>query len=168
MNRAWIAASAALLLAAPAAQAGVGEGDIEVGVSISLVYTEVEFEDGSTTDQDSGIISASGGYFLNDMIELKGALTLVVTSDVTAGSINPGVDFLFQGQGSTVVPFAGGSYGLAVGDFDDTDFFEVHGGIKYFFRERASVEVKLSRSEPVDSDFDVGHTDLFAGINVYY
>jgi len=168
MNRAWIAVSAALLLAAPGAYAGVGQGDIEVGVSVSLVYTEIEFEDGTTTDQDSGVISASGGYFFNDMIEFKGALTLVVSSDVTTGSINPGVDFLFPTKGSTVVPFAGGSYGLAVGDFDDTDFLEVHGGIKYFFRERASVEVKLGRSEPVDSDFDVGHTDLFAGINVYY
>jgi hypothetical protein len=163
-----MAASAALLLAAPAAQAGVGQGDIEVGVSVSLVYTEIEFEDGSTESQDAGVISASGGYFFNDMIEFKGALALVVTPDVTTGSINPGVDFLFSTKDSTVVPFAGASYGLAVGDFDQSDFFEVHGGIKYFFRERASVEVRLSRSEPVDSDFDVGHTDLFAGINVYY
>ena len=125
MKRAWIAACAAGLLAAPLAHAGVGQGDIEVGVSVSLVYTEIEFEDGTTTDQDSGIISASGGYFLNDMVELKGALSLVVTSDATTGSINPGVDFLFP-TASALVPFAGASYGLAVGDFTDTDFFEVH------------------------------------------
>lgn len=168
MSKSWWAASAALLLAAPTAQAGVGQGDIEVGVSVSLAYTEIEFEGGGTQDQDSGSLSASGGYFFSDMIEFKGALTYVLSGDTAGGSINPGVDFFFPTTDSKVVPFAGASYGLALGDFDQSDFLEVHGGVKYFFRERTSVEARLSRSEPVDSDFDVGHTDLFAGINVYY
>ena len=156
-----------MLLAAPAASADVGQGDKEVGASISLVNSEQE-SGGTTTKQDYGLVSASGGYFYTDMIEFKVAVTLVVTSDLTFGTINPGADFVFGQGDSPVVPFAGASYGLAVGDLDDTDFLEFHGGVKYFFRERMSVEAKLSRSEPMDSDFDVGHTDLTAGFNVYF
>jgi len=167
MNRPWMAVAAAVLLAAPAAYADVGQGDIEVGASISLVNSEME-SGGVTTKQDFGLVSASGGYFYTDMIEFKLALNMVVTTDVTFGSINPGADFLFGQGDSPVVPFAGASYGLAVGDLDETDFLEFHGGVKYFFRESMSVEVKLARSEPMDSDFDVGHTDLTAGFNVYF
>ena len=168
MKRAWIAASAALLLAAPLAQAGVGQGDIEAGVSVSLTSTEVEPETGPTTKTDSGTISLSGGYFYSDMIQFKLGLNMTVTTDANYGSINPGADFLFAQGDSPLVPFAGASYGLAVGDLTETDFLEFHGGIKYFFRENASFEAKLSRSEPMDSGVDAGHTDLSAGINVYF
>lgn len=168
MKRAWVAASTAWLLAAPLAHAGVGQGDIEAGVSVSLTSTEIEPETGPSTKSDSGLISLSGGYFFSDMIQFKLALIMSVTTDATTGSINPGADFLFAQGDSPLVPFAGASYGLAVGDATDTDFLEAHGGIKYFFRERASFEVKLARFEPMDSAFDVGHTDLSAGINIYF
>lgn len=167
MKTVWMAASAALLLAAPVAQAGVGQGDIEAGVSISLTSTETEAA-GTTTKSDSGLISVSGGYFYSDMIEFKLALIMSVTTDTTTGSINPGADFLFAQPGQPMVPFAGASYGLAVGDITDTDFLEVHGGIKYFFRERASVEARLARFEPTDSAVDAGHTDLTVGVNFYF
>jgi hypothetical protein len=170
MNRVWIAAGAALLLAAPGAQAGVGQGDVEIGASISLTSQERELDTGfgtSTTKSDSGNVSLSGGYFYTDMIEFKLALNMSVSTDVTTGSINPGADFLFAG-GSDLVPFAGASYGLAVGDITDTDFLEFHGGFKYFFRERASFEVKLARFEAMDSDVEAGHTDLSAGLNFYF
>ena len=169
MNRAWIAASAALLLAAPAAQAGgVGQGDIEAGVSVSLTSSETEVDGGPTTKNDSGTVSVSGGYFYSDMVQFKVALFMSVTTDVTTGSINPGADFLFANGDKPLVPFAGVSYGLAVGDITDTDFLEVHGGVKYFFRERTSVEAKLARFEPMDSAYDVGHTDLTVGLNFYF
>lgn len=168
MNRAWFAAGLALALAAPAAQAGVGQGDIEAGVSISLTSTEVEPESGPSTKTDSGLINLSGGYFYSDMIQFKLALNMIVTTDATYGSINPGADFLFVQGDSPMVPFAGASYGLAVGDLDQTDFLDVHGGMKYFFRENASIEVRLSRFEPIDSDVDAGRTDLTAGINIYF
>jgi hypothetical protein len=168
MKRAWIAASAALLLAAPAAYAGVGQGDIEAGISISLNSTEVETDGAPAQKFDSGLVSVSGGYFYTDMIQFKVALNMNVTSDDTSGSLNPGADFLFTQAGSDMVPFAGASYGLAIGDTTDTDFLEFHGGLKYFFRERTSVEFKLARFEPMDSDFDFGHTDLTVGLNVYF
>jgi hypothetical protein len=169
MNRVWIAAGAALLLAAPGAQAGVGQGDVEIGASVSLTSQETEVDTGfgtTTTKTDSGTVSLSGGYFYTDMVEFKLALNLSV-SDITTGSINPGVDFLFAGE-SDLVPFVGASYGLAVGDFTETDFLEFHGGFKYFFRENASFEVKLARSEAMDSDVEAGRTDLNAGINFYF
>lgn len=168
MNRVWIAAGAALLLAAPGAQAGVGQGDVEIGASISLTSQETEVDGAAPTKSDSGTVSVSGGYFYTDMIEFKLALNMIVATGITAGTINPGADFLFGSKGSNVVPFAGASYGLAVGDLTDTDFLEFHGGFKYFFRERASIEVKLARFEPMDSAFDVGHTDLTAGFNIYF
>ena len=168
MKRAWTAACAALLLAAPAAHAGVGQGDIEAGVSISLTSTETDPEAGPTTKSDSGTVNLSGGYFYSDMIQFKLGLSMTVTSDANYGSINPGADFLFSQGDSPLVPYAGASYGLAVGDLTETDFLEFHGGIKYFFRENASFEVELSRSEPLDSDVEAGHTDLTAGINVYF
>lgn len=168
MNRVWIAASAVLLLAAPGAQAGVGQGDVEVGASISLTSQEIEVDGAAPTKSDTGTVSVSGGYFYTDMIEFKLALNMIVATDITAGTINPGADFLFGSKDSNVVPFAGASYGLAVGDLTDTDFLEFHGGFKYFFRERASIEVKLARFEPMDSAFDVGHTDLTAGFNIYF
>lgn len=172
MNRVWMAAGAALLLAAPGARAGVGQGDIEAGVSISLTNQEQELDDGfggtTTTKSDFGTVSLSGGYFYTDMIEFKLALNMTVSSDSNFGSINPGADFLFATGNNPMVPFVGASYGLAVGDITDTDFLEVHGGIKYFFRERASVEVKLARFEALDSDFQGSHTDLTAGFNFYF
>jgi hypothetical protein len=168
MKRAWTAACAALLLAAPAAQAGVGQGDFEAGVSVSLNSTEVEPDAGPSTKTDSGTINLSGGYFYSDMIQFKLALLMTVTTDFTFGSINPGADFLFSQGDSPMVPFVGASYGLAVGDITDTDFLDVHGGIKYFFKERASLELKLARFEAIDSDFKASHTDLTAGINIYF
>jgi hypothetical protein len=167
MKRAWTAACAALLLAAPAAQADVGQGDIEAGISVSLNSTEVEPEVGPSTKTDYGLISLSGGYFYSDMIQFKLALNMIV-SDTTSGSINPGVDFLFSQAGSPMVPFVGASYGLAVGDVTDTDFLDLHGGIKYFFKERASVEFKLAHYLALDSNVDGSHTDLTAGINIYF
>lgn len=168
MKRAWIAACAALLLAAPAAYAGVSQGDMEAGVSVSLTSTEIETEGAPTQKNDSGLISVSGGYFYTDMIQFRVALNLNVTEAATSGSLNPGADFLFAQEGSDMVPFVGASYGLAMGDLDDTDFLEFHGGVKYFFRENASVEAKLARFEPMDSDFDYGHTDLTVGLNFYF
>ena len=168
MKRAWTAACAALLLAAPAAQAGVGQGDIEAGVSVSLNSTEVEPEAGPSTKTDYGLVSLSGGYFYSDMIQFKLALNMIVTSDATFGSINPGADFLFSQGDSPMVPFVGASYGLAVGDLTETDYLEAHGGIKYFFKERASVEFKLARHQAMDSDVEASHTDVTAGINIYF
>lgn len=169
MKKAWTAACAALLLAAPAAQAGVGQGDIEAGVSVSLTSTETETDGGGpATKTDYGLVSLSGGYFYSDMIQFKLALIMTVTTDSTSGSINPGVDFLFAQGDAPMVPFVGASYGLAVGDITDTDFLDVHGGIKYFFKERASLELKLARYQAIDSDFDASHTDLTAGINIYF
>jgi len=165
MNKPWIAVSALVLLASPGAYAaGVGEGDFEAGLSVSLTSTETDSA-GTTTDSDSGQIEVSGGMFFSDQLEAKVALSASVTTDATFGTLKPGVDYLFTGT-SSVVPFAGGAY--ALGMFDtETDYLDVHGGIKYFFRERTSVEARLSYQMATDSGFD-DVTDLFVGLNVYF
>ncbi len=164
MNKPWIAVSALVLLASPGAYA-VGDGDFEAGLSVSLTSTEIDVG-GTTTDSDSGQIEVSGGLFFTDQLEGKVALSAIVTTDATYGSLKPGVDYLFTGGGGDVVPFVGGA--LALGMFDsDSDYIDVHGGVKYFFRERTSVEGRLSYQMATDSAYD-DVIDLFVGLNVYF
>jgi len=166
MNKPWIAVSAVLLLAAPVAYADVGQGDFEAGISVALTYTEVDVE-GTTFDQDAGLVGLSGGYFITDQLEAKVSLLMIVTSDFTAGTVAPGVDYLFTGDNaSTVVPFAGAAFGLGVAD-NETDVIDIHGGVKYFFRENTSVDAKLTYSSPTDSAYS-STTDLTVGINIYF
>jgi hypothetical protein len=170
MNKPWIAVSAAVLLASPGAYAagagGIGEGDMEAGISVSLASTELDFA-GSKTDSDVGIIEIAGGKFFTDQLEAKVGLSAVMTTDSDAGTLKLGADYLFTGPSATeIVPFVGGAFGLGMFD-TETDFLDVHGGIKYFFRERTSIEAKLSFLSPTDSAYDSA-TDLTVGINIYF
>lgn len=165
MNKPWIAASALVLLASPGAYAaGVGKGDFEAGLSVSLTSTSVEIDGVAQGDSDAGVIEVSGGMFFTDQLEAKVALSAVVTADFTAGTLRPGVDYFFTS--GSVVPFAGAALGLGVFD-SETDYIDVHGGVKYFFRERTSLEARLSFQNPTDSAYDAV-TDLFVGLNVYF
>ena len=165
MNKPWIAVSALVLLASPGAYAsGVGAGDFEAGLSVTLSSTEIDIG-GTTTESDFGYIAVSGGMFFTDQLEAKAGLSGTVASDFTFGTLTTGVDYLFT-SGADVVPFAGG--GFALGMFDtETDYLDVHGGVKYFFRERTSVEARLSYQMATDSAFD-DIVDLFVGLNVYF
>lgn len=169
-RRPWIAAAAAALLAASPVWADVGQGDIEAGVTVSLTSSEQEIDTGAgtqTTKTDYGIVNLSGAYFYTDNLQIKVALSLFVSTDFTAGTLNPGADYLFAvGRTGNVVPFAGASFGLGVAD-SETDYLEGHGGVKYFFRENASVEASLGYSMPTDSAYDAT-TDLAVGLNVYF
>ena len=166
MHKPWIALTAALLLTSPGAYAaGVGKGDFEAGLSISLNTTETDSEVIGTTETDSGIIELSGGYFFSDQLQFKLALSEVVSTDFTYGTLKPGADWLFV-TGRTFVPFAGGAFALGLQD-NPTDYLEVHGGVKYFFRENTSVEAKLSYLSPTDSAFGA-ITDLTVGVNIYF
>ena len=168
MNKPWIAVSAAMLLASPGAWAagGVGEGDFEAGLSVSLASTEMEFA-GTTVDSDVGLIEVSGGKFFTDQLEAKVGLSSVATTDTTTGTLKLGADYLFTGPSATeIVPFVGGAFGLGMFD-TETDYLDIHGGIKYFFRERTSIEAKLSFLSPTDSAYDSA-TDLTVGINIYF
>src|SRR5690349_1991062 len=110
MNKPWIAAAAALLLAAPSAYADVGKGDIEAGISVSLTSTEIETETLGTIDSDNGTVEFGGGYFVTDNLEAKLALSMDISTDATYGEVKPGADFLFGTRGSddfTFVPFVG-------------------------------------------------------------
>ena len=172
-SRPWIAVSAALLLLAPTAYAGVGQGDIEAGVNVSLTSMEQETTTTdffgntttTTTKSDYGTIGLNGGYFYTDRIEFKLALSASVSSDATFGTLNPGADFLFPTK-SALVPYVGASLGLGIFD-SETDFLEGHGGLKYFVNERTSIEGELSYSSPLDTDYDAT-TQLSVGLNVYF
>lgn len=165
MNKPWIAAIAALLLA-PGAYAGVGQGDIEAGISVSLTSTSIDLGSGlGKQDSDSGDVQLSGGYFVNDMIEVKAALAMSVSTDFTSGEFKPGADFLFAGK-EALVPFAGAAYALGIAD-TKTDYIDLHGGVKYFFRENTSIEGKLQYLMATDSAYsDV--TELTVGLNIYF
>lgn len=166
MNKPWIAVSAVALLASPGAYAasGVGEGDFEAGVSVTMVTVAIESDSGDF-DADAGIVQLSGGKFFTDQLEAKAALSAILSPDDTLGTLLLGADYLFN-SGSNVVPFAGAAFGLGVFD-TETDYLDVHGGVKYFFRERVSLEGKLSFLSPTDSAYDSA-IDLFAGLNFYF
>ncbi len=167
MNKPWIGVSAAMLLASPGAwAAGVGEGDFEAGISVSLVKNEIEVA-GTTTDSDYGTIELSGGKFFTDQLEAKVGLSAMDAGGFMFGTLRLGADYLFTGTATgEVVPFAGG--GFALGMFDtETDYLDLHGGIKYFFRERTSLEARLGFQSPTDSAYD-SITELFVGLNVYF
>jgi len=66
----------------------------------------------------------------------------------------------------SVVPFAGGAFALGLSD-NPTDYLEVHGGVKYFFRENTSLEARLSYQSPTDSAYGA-ITDLTVGVNIYF
>ena len=167
MNKPWITVCALALLASPGAYAaGVGEGDFEAGLSVSLVRSSIEVDGTDYGDSDVGIISVSGGMFFTDQIEAKAALSAIATEDATFGTLNLGADYLFNSGGGEVVPFVGGAFGLGMFD-TETEYLDVHGGVKYFFRERTSVEARLSFQSPTDSAYDAV-TDLFVGLNVYF
>jgi hypothetical protein len=179
MKKAHIAAAALLALGtAPAGYAGVGAGDLEAGVGISLIHSETTIDTptgSSDSESDTGIIGGNVGYFFTDIFEAKLAISGIVSSaggtKTTQGSVNPGVDAVFLATRGTVAPFVGVSYGLAFGDTVggvDSDYYEGHGGVKIFIRERTSLEIKLSRFEAVDSAAQTSHTDLGVGLNVYF
>jgi hypothetical protein len=190
MDKRWqVAVGSFLLVAAPCLQAaGIGKGDFEAGVSISISKgernTDVEVCTGfgcttteSSVDTEYGSVNASFGYFILDSLELKASVSQTVTADMSNGVFGPGADFVWLSKTGDVAPFAGAAYGLAYGDLPtdpttgeevDSDFLDVHGGIKFFFRERAAFEVKLTRFQPLDSDAETGRTELAAGINIYF
>ena len=173
-----LAVLAVLMAPAPAALAGVGKGDVEAGLNISLMHqkTSVDTSVGTfESTSDNGNIGGNVGYFFTDMIEGKLAATGQVTSSggnkTTTGTINPGVDFVFLGNKGKVAPFAGASYAKSFGDTVgavDSDFYEGHLGVKFFIREKASLEAKLARYEAAKSRADSSHTELAVGLNVYF
>jgi hypothetical protein len=185
MSKRWRAALGAFLLVAmPAVQAaGIGKGDFEAGVSISVSETTTTIDSGfgeCETTVETGTIGGTVGYFITDIIELKAAATATQFGTETCGGVgdipsstlgvfSPGADFVFLARDGGVAPFVGAAYGLSFGDTlgIDTDYLDVHGGAKFFIAERATLELKLTRFEPTESDAS-GRTELAAGINVYF
>lgn len=179
MNKPWCIAIAALAMAgAPPAFAGVGAGDIEAGLNVSLSHTKTSIDTSvGTVDStsDSGNIGGNIGFFFTDMLEGKFAASGTQSSSggtkSTYGTINPGLDLVFLGKRGKVAPFVGASYALRWGDSlgpTDSDFYEGHAGVKFFIKEKASLEVKLARYEATDSLATSSHTELAVGLNVYF
>lgn len=161
------------------ATAGVGKGDFEAGASVSISNTETTVNS-TSTDSDTGLVAGNLGYFFTDILEAKVSISAITSTSTnpttgastktTTGIFSPGLDAVFLGT-KTVAPFVGGSYGLAFGDTVgtvDSDFYEAHGGIKFFVKERASLEVKLTKFEPTDSAAQNGRTELSVGLNIYF
>lgn len=165
----------ALLLAAPMSQAGVGAGDLEAGISISIANTETSVSGSPSTKSDIGFLGGNIGYFFTDIFEAKASVSAVMSSSggtkTTSGIFSPGLDAVFFGS-KTVAPFVGVGYGLSFGDkpagSPDSDFYEGHAGLKFFIKERASLEAKVTKYEPTDSAARTGRFELAVGINIYF
>lgn len=143
------------------AHAGIEQGDVEIGISLNV--SEPDEGDGTT------FIIGSYGYAVTQNLQILGAGFIGEAGGSEFGNIGAGVDYLFGNADSDVVPFVGASYQLSVGDFDSTDFLDVHAGLKQFISERASIDYQIQRLEAVDSDFsDFGSINLTIGINFYF
>lgn len=170
-----------LMGVASLAQAGVGKGDLEAGVSLSISNTETTVSGSPSTESDTGFIGGNIGYFFTDIFEAKASLSAVIssftdpatgaTTKTTVGVFAPGVDAVFLGN-KKVAPFVGLAYGLSFGDkpvgSPDSDFTDVHAGIKFFIKERASLEAKISKFEPTDSAAKTGRLEIALGLNIYF
>ena len=163
-----------LLLAAPMSQASVGKGDLEAGVNVSISNTEITVSGSPPSESDTGVIGGSIGYFFTDIFQAKAAISVVMSSSggskSTFGIFAPGVDAVFLGT-KKVAPFVGLGYGLSFGDSlgpVDSDFYEGHAGVKFFIKERASLEAKLTKYEPTDSAATTGRLELALGLNIYF
>ena len=175
------------LVAAPGAWAGVGAGDLEAGISISLSESDSTSDNPAgggecTTTVTSGSIGGTFGWFVADFLELKAAATAIRSGNEndcnpaanqpaqTYGIVSAGPDFVFGASDGGVAPFVGAAFGQSFGDSPggiDTDYYDVHGGLKFFLTERSALELKLTRYEPTENTGSA-RNELALGVNVYF
>lgn len=166
------AISLAGLIAAPnTVLAATKAGDSAVGGSATLSFSDAV---------DSISIQAQGSHFFTDAFEAGiGLGWSEFDVDGAEGSSFGGgdsvilVDFRaqynFLTSGNTV-PFVGAAYQYTgLGDFDDTDFYQLFAGLRQFVSENVAIRSEIRYSGAVDSDFDdADSTSLVIGLDWFF
>lgn len=150
------------LLAMPAiTKAATEAGRIEVG-GLAALY--------STTESGSDPfyqITAQGGYFLTDQLELSALFAIFGASGDSFGLVGGGVDYHYFLQEPDLIPFTGASLTIPIGDYDQDALLELRAGLKQFLGENFSMNYVLSYG------IDTGETSeglirLQAGFSTYF
>jgi len=145
------AITAILILATFNANAGIEQDDKSVSIFGSLT---------SADDADTLTVSASGGYFFTDTLELQGTVLLISSSsggsDVTVSGYGANANLYLPGNNQDIIPYIGGGAVLILTDFDGTTDsaigFNGQMGIKQFLTEEVSLNYQAQYT--TSSDYD--------------
>lgn len=157
IKSAAIGAAALAMATVMPVQAELLEGDQEIAGSLSIQDSD---------SSESTMLLVTYGRMMNANLQANAGIFLLGSEDFTTGQVTFGADYLFSPR-AEVIPYAGGSYAMAVGDFDDTDFLQLKAGAKTFISETTSVYGEIRRLEPIDTDFS-SITTLAVGLAVKF
>lgn len=153
-----------IIAAAFNAQAGIEKDDKTVSLFGSFTAA-----DGA----DTLTISASGGYFLTDTLELQGVVLLVSTEDdfgnstaVSGYGVN--ANLYVPGHNPDLIPYFGGGGVLILTDFNGTTDsalgLNAQAGIKQFLTEEISVNYQAQFTTSSDYDAFI----LSVGFSIFF
>jgi hypothetical protein len=161
MRKLFIVVAVLCMLAAPA-MAGTEAGQIELGGMFTMSAMQ------GVDDSLTWFSTVYGGFFLTDMIELKGTASLYGSGGMDPmGTVGGGVD-VFLAPGMDVVPFVGASAAMQVGaDVSSDVMLEGHVGVKQFLSESTSVNVEARYMSPLEGFGENGIIMGLVGLSVY-
>ena len=156
------------------AQAATSAGNGSLGGQVSLTNS-----DSGEVETDSYTAIASASYFFTDGLEAGMRVTYNETETDGPGNqssggdafvlLSPSVQYNFLTD-SDIVPFIGASYDYSgAGDFDDTDFYSIYGGSRFFLAENTALRLEYRYQEAVDDDdFDGEITTFTIGVEWFF
>ena len=140
--------------------AEISEGDAEVAASFSISMPD--------EGDDTTTFIGSYGVMMSDTVQAEAGLFYAESAGLSFGQLSLGGEF-YPAPRAELMPYLGGGYSLSIGDFDDSDFFNLRAGVKTFVSESTTVFAEVIRLEAVDSDFsDFGQTQLLVGFSVFF
>ncbi len=165
MRKVFVGAVCCIALClACSAFAGTEQGQVEVGGMVTY------FKSVGDTDFDMSMwfVTAYGGYFVTDFIEVKGTASVYGGEDQdTTGSVGLGADFFFI-PGADLSPYLGASGQMDLSEEAADDIqVEGHGGLKYFLSEATSVNMEARYASTVENLTDIGTLMVLVGLSVY-
>lgn len=136
------------------ANAGIEKDDKTFSIFAALISSDAS---------DTLFVSAAGGYFYTDVIELAGTVTLIDSNNFSSVGFGGNANMYFPGKDPDLIPYAGGGATLTVDDFDTT--FGINGqvGIKQFISEDVAMNYQAQLILSSDTIFIMS-----AGITIFF
>lgn len=130
---------------------------------------------GTLTSDDFGdemVISAAGGYFYTDTLELQGVILLINSEDdlgnvSSIGGYGVNTNLYFPASDPDLIPYIGAGVDLLVTDFngisDSSVGFNAQVGFKHFLNEDISIDYQAQTLQASDYDAFI----LSVGISIF-
>jgi hypothetical protein len=149
--RRFSAIAALLMLASFNANSGIEKNDKSASIFGSLT---------SADDSDTLTISAAGGLFYTETLELQGTVLLISSSssgsDVTVSGYGANANLYLPGTNPDIIPYVGGGGMIIMTDFNGTTDtalgLNIQTGIKQFITEEVSLNYQAQYT--TSSDYD--------------